>query len=194
MTIEVIDNCLHKEVFDELVAIAMQVPYRFQLDTAYEKAKDTPSFSCLYTIEELANNGTKIIEKEPLGTAVAQIVKNAVLNAGMPFKGIGRVRFAILPQSLKSINAPHIDFYLPHKVGLIYLNDSDGETVFYNEKINWNGLNPDNMTEHFKKPVTIERKIKPKKNRMVLFDGEQLHSSTNPKDYKFRMALNFNYV
>jgi len=193
--IKVIDNCLNEEVFKDLCVIAQDVPYQFQANTAYDNAEDASSFNCLYTIKELAKENGKIIEEDPLGMAVSTIIKNAVLQANMPFNGIGRIRFAILHKTNKNTNAPHIDYHLKHKVGLIYLNNSDGETVLYNEKINWENLhNPDNLMEYFKQPVTIDKKIKPKTNRMILFDGNQLHSSTNPSKSDYRMVLNFNYV
>ena len=80
------------------------------------------------------------------------------------------------------ITVPHktkLDFYAPHTdrpekhLGLIYyVNDSDGDTVF------------------FEKEKIIE-KVTPKKGRIVLFDGETLHSGGFPTDNP-RCIVNFN--
>lgn len=80
------------------------------------------------------------------------------------------------------ITVPHktkLDFYAPHTdrpekhLGLIYyVNDSDGDTVF------------------FEKEKIIE-KVTPKKGRIVLFDGETLHSGGFPTNNP-RCIVNFN--
>lgn len=71
---------------------------------------------------------------------------------------------------------PHIDMESPHKVILFYLNDSDGDTYFYNK-------------EH-----KIIDSVTPKENRAVLFDGSILHSSSKPIKFSRRIVLNINLV
>ena len=71
---------------------------------------------------------------------------------------------------------PHIDMPIPHKVILFYLNDSDGDTNFYNK-------------EH-----KIIDSVTPKENRAVLFDGSILHSSSKPIKFARRIVLNINLV
>ena len=65
---------------------------------------------------------------------------------------------------------------------VLYLNDSDGDTVFYNEKLN------DNYKE-----LTVQSRNKPVKNQAVLFDGLQYHSSSVPEKNTTRIALNINF-
>lgn len=52
---------------------------------------------------------------------------------------------------------PHVDLPEPHKALIYYVNDSYGDTAFFD--------NNGNITET----------VSPKKGRVVLFDGEQLH-------------------
>jgi len=73
-------------------------------------------------------------------------------------------------------SADGIDVYLPHKVILFYLNDSDGDTYFYDK-------------EH-----KIIDSVTPKGNRAVLFDGATLHSSSKPIEFAKRTVLNINLV
>mgnify|MGYP003149380585 CR=1 FL=1 len=71
-------------------------------------------------------------------------------------------------------NDPHVDFDTTHKVILFYLQDSDGETYFYNDK------------------HEVIDSVIPKENRAVLFDGDLLHSSSKPINYSRRIVLNIN--
>ena len=73
-------------------------------------------------------------------------------------------------------HTPHTDFSFPHKVILFYLNDSDGDTYFYDK-------------EH-----KIIDSVTPKENRAVLFDGSILHSSSKPIKFPRRIVLNINLV
>ena len=78
-------------------------------------------------------------------------------------------------------HTPHIDITtdgapIPHKVILFYLNDSDGDTYFYD------------------KENKIIDSVTPKENRAVLFDGSILHSSSKPIKFPRRIVLNINLV
>jgi len=61
---------------------------------------------------------------------------------------------------------------------VLYLNDSDGDTVFYKET--WR----DNVTQ-----LTEIQRVSPKKNRAVISDGNY-HASQNPVDSEIRLILN----
>ena len=69
---------------------------------------------------------------------------------------------------------PHIDMKENHKVILFYLNDSDGDTYFYDKDHN------------------VIDSVTPKANRAVLFDGSILHSSSKPVEFARRIVLNIN--
>ena len=59
---------------------------------------------------------------------------------------------------------PHIDSPNPHNVCLYYVNDSDGDTIFFESKDSNN----------------IIGRIKPKKNRAVVFPGNIYHANYWP--------------
>ena len=71
-----------------------------------------------------------------------------------------------------AIHTDLIDF--PHWVCLYYINDSDGDTIFYN----------DNLEE-------IKR-VSPKKGKIVFFDGSIKHTGSIPKT--LRANINFNFI
>ena len=68
-------------------------------------------------------------------------------------------------------NVAHIDLEEPHYSITYYLNDSDGDTIF------------------FKDDYTELQRVEPKENRMVISDGIY-HASTNPIKSSFRKVLN----
>lgn len=87
-----------------------------------------------------------------------------------------------------TIHTPHIDSTEPHYVGLLYLNDSDGDTILYKQKY-VNGSNPFRKLEE----LDVDKRVTPKPNRLVFFDGRIYHSSSTPTNNQLRYALNFNF-
>jgi hypothetical protein len=80
-----------------------------------------------------------------------------------------------LPSPNPGPNVIHTDTRLIHYVCLYYINDSDGDTILFNDK-----------------EEEIER-ITPKKGRMVLFDGSIKHCSSRPSNLS-RSILNFDFT
>ena len=76
-------------------------------------------------------------------------------------------------------NIPHADLMEPHLSFLLYLNDSDGDTTFFRE--NWDDAPGTRLTKW--------KKVEPKKNRVVISDGNY-HASQNPINSEIRLVLN----
>lgn len=55
---------------------------------------------------------------------------------------------------------------------IYYVNDTDGETVFFDQFLLEGQSKPDS--------VSVQQKVMPKRNRLVIFDSSQLHASKNP--------------
>lgn len=87
---------------------------------------------------------------------------------------------------LNHIHQPHIDLNVPHYASVYYVNDSDGDTVLYNERYNGNELEE-------MKSLTVMEKIEPKANRLLLFDGMYYHTGHSPSKHKNRIIINSNY-
>jgi hypothetical protein len=82
-----------------------------------------------------------------------------------------------------SYNHPHIDTTGTGYVSLLlYLNDSDGDTVIFNEDYIDGQDRPEKLT--------IEQRISPKQNRAILFDSTRLHASCQPKETSARYIFN----
>jgi len=74
---------------------------------------------------------------------------------------------------------PHTDLDVPNYTLLYYIDESDGDTIFYK------GSN-DNLKVDFKNPHT--------QNQAVLFDGLTMHSSSSPIKYDKRTTININFA
>jgi hypothetical protein len=63
-----------------------------------------------------------------------------------------------------------------------YVNDSDGDTFLFNE-----------FYESGKVPelFTLYNRVSPKKNRLVIFESNRYHASSNPKLNQDRFIINF---
>lgn len=76
---------------------------------------------------------------------------------------------------------PHIDMTSPGFHSLIYyINDSDGDTVLFNEQV------PHSHTD-----LTENTRVSPKKGNALLLPSHLFHSSSCPIKYKRRLVINF---
>jgi len=85
---------------------------------------------------------------------------------------VGRI-FVVTPYDTQLAHySPHVDLPFDHLVVLYYVNDADGDTVFFNEK------------------NEIIKSVSPKRGRVVAFDGSIYHGGGVPKNGP-RCAINF---
>ena len=195
--IEVIDNALPESIFKKLSnqAIHANFPWRLSndiepsyLDTQEENpgiCKDNNSISS-YQFEHIfynTTNETKI--RSPFfnlfNKAIFDFLENKNMT-GVLFKSkLNLLTNLHKIKDNKLYNIPHVDLNIPHFSVLLYLNDSDGDTIFFNER--------NDGKETITKSVSIKERISPKKNRMVLSNGN-FHTSTNPINTDYRIVYN----
>jgi hypothetical protein len=80
-------------------------------------------------------------------------------------------------------NTPHVDLPatspMKMKSLLYYVSDSDGDTFLFNE------------THADKRPLSLRKRVSPKKGKALLFDSNTWHASSNPRDNPTRVVTNF---
>jgi len=94
----------------------------------------------------------------------------------------------VLQRDRNVISHPHIDFRnYKHTVILYYINDCDGDTIFYNkcEK------DDDKLLSSNYKDMKEWRRESPKKGDFVVFDGSLYHGISSPIENRCRLTLNF---
>lgn len=89
-------------------------------------------------------------------------------------------RMAVAPEH----NPPHLDLGEHHTAALLYINDSDGDTVFFNRT---RGENPAYGDES----LEVIQREPPKAGDLIVFDGDRFHASSPPKRHDWRAVFNF---
>lgn len=119
-----------------------------------------------------------LFESNMINSMIIEFYKNIGENHNN--KILHRIKANMLLESLdQTPNPPHIDICdEKHKVILMYMNDSDGDTIFYEDETG----------------DKILDKITPKRGRIVFFDGHHYHSSSPPIKTSRRMVININII
>lgn len=110
-----------------------------------------------------------------------------------------RIRVGLLTKTAElGCNTPHVDFLFPHVTACYYVNDSDGETVEFDQHVSNIGgheLN-ESVIQHYVKSTefTTANQCSPRKGRLCAFDGLKFHASTKPKTHDTRMVITINYI
>lgn len=85
----------------------------------------------------------------------------------------------------ENYNLPHVDYTYPHDTIIYYLNDSDGDTRIFDENLSeFKGVEPIKFS--------VRETVEPKANRLLLLDGLQYHTASNPLEVNRRVVLNVN--
>ena len=83
------------------------------------------------------------------------------------------------------IHPAHNDYSFPNTAAVFYINETDGDTIFYNAK-RTDVADYKNLKEY--------DRVSPKANRLVIFDGDLLHTGCSPIKHKNRIIINSNYI
>lgn len=133
----------------------------------------------------------------PLGDTLMMAAFMALDKAGQNVDKIFRIRLglhSISPQSFTG--GPHVDYDSNHMVGLLYLNDSDGDTKLYRETYN-PAANMDTyryFAEVHGGRATVAETSTPQANKLICFNGMHYHSSSSPTTVAKRIVMNINYL
>jgi hypothetical protein len=173
--IKIIDNIINKkeQEFIKNILLGREFPWFYINDVSYLDNPDErkPGLSH-YFIRD--GNVTSDFFKN---------ISNIIINCGKKLKKekleiIKSRAFLQFPLSEniikgKYIDSPHLDLKEKHLAFLYYVNDSDGDTVIYEDV----------------KKNKIKKSIKPKQGRVVIFNGSYWHSGSQPK-YNTRCIIN----
>ena len=117
------------------------------------------------------NNITKLVA--PVVYQVQDVIEGTT--------GVARCRLDMtVATSEKVRHQPHQDLDYPNTTAIYYVNDSDGDTLVYNEK---------ELVDEF----TIMESVAPKKNRLIIFDGTHFHTGHSPMKNPNRILINMNF-
>lgn len=115
--------------------------------------------------------------------------------ANTPFNTLLRIRLGLFPRTMIDVphHNPHVDFYQPHHSALYYVDDSDGDTVIFNET--YDEVSAEQSVLYTKEnKFTIAKTTSPRKGRMIGFNGRHYHASMHPMKTSSRIAIAFSYL
>lgn len=182
MFCKVIDNFLNKSYFNELQQSleSHEFPWYYTKNISLYK-ENSNVFNNYGFGHWFYNNDHGVTD-----TQLAHFVKpftSQVLDATECSK-VYRVRADMVTWSPnKFLHDAHQDFSFPHKASVFYINESDGDTVFYNV-----------TKKDYSKNCKVQKRVSPKPNRLVIFNGDLMHSGHSPTKYKRRIIINSNFI
>ena len=210
---KIVDSALSPNMFKTLVeASEDRVEWRFldssaySEDNVYDEGKDTYSWAGPVLMPNGPDYQLFATKDEGLLIQIKLLILSALDNAGEPINDLYRIRFGMHTfTGVAGVPEPHIDDPRPHKVGIIYLNDSDGDTIIYRNRyeggvVDSSGEVPEGSSReqwhrYQEKGLVAELDtVTPKANRLLLFDGSLYHASSRPLNNSRRVILNFNYI
>lgn len=94
-------------------------------------------------------------------------------------------------------NTPHVDFLYPHYTACYYINDSDGDTIMFDQTISDMGLDINSQVLlNYSATTTFTESARcgPQKGTAFIMDGRHFHASTSPKINKRRLVATVNWI
>jgi hypothetical protein len=183
---KVIDHIIPHDAQETVKKLVLGGDWKLVSDMSYNNS-DKPS----YGLNQMFKHPDKGV-MSPLYEIVAVPILNVVLEKlGITITDCNHSRsFLQLPlrdEFLKEHNGIHVDLPIPHLACVYYVNDSDGDTVLYEQT--WNNTIPNSSNN-----VMVEHaRVTPKQGRFVVFDGMRYHCSTQPTT-GYRCIINFNLI
>lgn len=188
---KIVDNVTTPANALYLENLMLDLPWYYLKSTAYNQFREIqrpydPSWvATIYNNEEITS---------PLMNLTHSILIKMLYEQKLSISKLIRIRAGLTTRTPHPIiHAPHVDWDDNHMTGLYYVNSSDGDTIFYQER-----RDPDLDISSFDwskdRKFTVDQKVSPKADRFVLFDGAIYHSSTTPTNSDYRIVINFNWL
>jgi|TARA_A100001015_G_scaffold60601_1_gene66811 hypothetical protein len=183
--IKVIDNFLTKSYHKELLGIMTSAHFSWYFNqNISKKQKNVISrlneygFTHIFWDENgMRDTKTSILWKPGLYQIMDAVNLNFILRSRGDMTMYSHKEF---------VHDPHVDYYFKNISAVYYVNNSDGDTIFYNQR-------QFNKNEPMPKKLEITNKVSPKANRLVFFDGNIIHTGMSPNKHKNRIIINSNF-
>ncbi len=190
---KMIHNALPSSIFSNVKSTLEEpfFPWYYVENTAYGSSSDKLNNGSFFHTAFDLDNG---IQKNYYSNLLEFCLMSILDKVGLDIKKLIRIRIGLITISPNVfIHSPHVDIDRPHKVGLLYINDSDGDTIIYNEKYN-QSYGENNISYYknvLKENVSILSRSTPEENKFIMFDGMHYHSSSTPVKTSRRIVVNY---
>lgn len=123
---------------------------------------------------------------------VYPLVLSITSQSDVPFNRLYRMRANLTLANGQGPLMPHIDSFHPHWNAIYYVNDSDGDTIIYNETNDNYDAGQADIDRIKANDFTIKHRITPKKGKLIAFPGKYYHTASYCEDSPFRCLININ--
>ena len=166
-------------------------PWLYLDDVTYNNQTTNPGL-----VSVIFDHGKPMSDWYPFIKPVLYQIADA---AEVAIKQVLRIRVGFLLQEpvQPPPSTPHVDFLYPHYTSCYYINDSDGDTVIYDQTIAEVGADRDHdIVQSYvaQTKFTVAQTSPPRKGSACVFDGDHFHSSTNPYKNRKRLVITFNWI
>lgn len=190
----IFDNIISKSYLKHLVDNIFDYNWKFYSNLTYG------NYSKFVNIQNLEHGFSASLTEEqkyfilPLIFTICDLSNISILDKNQISKIVPRLQTLTSPKN--DINDIHLDCSSNHYVIIFYPHNIDGETILYNETtsdLSFSKFNKMTIEEKTKvtKNFSILKKITPKENRALIFNGNRYHSSSSPSKDP-RCVININ--
>jgi hypothetical protein len=119
----------------------------------------------------------------------------SITSQQLPFNRLFRMRANLTLANQKTesdLLMPHIDSFHPHWNAIYYVNDSDGDTVIFNETNDEYDSGQADIDRIKANNFTIKHRVTPKKGKLLAFPGKYYHTASFCKNANYRCLININ--
>jgi len=170
-----------------------QMLWTYQEESAQAGAAFARSYGGFSHMAYLADDVEPSVS--PMSSLLLPILFIFCEKAKLSFNALLRIRVGLFTRTPgeTSHHNPHVDFTQPHFTAVYYVNDSDGDTVVFNETIG--DVSVERCSEFANQGrFTLAGTVPPQKGKMMCFDGRHYHASSYPSRTARRIAITFNFV
>jgi hypothetical protein len=189
--VKILNNLTSTANVQYLEQCLLNHPWYYLKDTAYNQFEKIDKPYEPSWVHFLYNNEESLSDLKPLAES---ILITALDRLNLPFSKLIRIRAGLTTRTpYPVVHSPHVDWDNQHMTAVYYVNDADGDTVFYKETRD-EKLDINSYEWSKNKKFTIDQTITPSADRMVIFNGLTYHSSTTPCCVDHRLVINFNWL
>lgn len=183
------ENFLSDEEITEYQKIFYNAQYCFRLGVEADRDGITGIYGDWHVDKPIMISGSNNPEEDdPLRPVAREILEKFAKKHKIKINDVMRTRTNMTFRSddERPVGA-HVDNRnrYEHYVFLYYVNDSDGDTVLYNQ-------HHDGVTSYKEEDLTIRSRFSPKAGSAIFFSGDIFHTWHYPITHDFRCSVNMN--
>lgn len=192
---KVIDDFIPKDDQNQLENLFLNnnyFPYYYEYNTVIGKIQEE-SVSNISNIILQSQFVHKLYDCGEISSTAYTEVMNLFRGTGIESLSPQRIKVNLLQtpfdRSKGIYHTPHVDHGDDGYVSLLYyVNDSDGDTYFF-DKTTYDNYSLERYKEYVNN-LTVEKRVSPKKGRVVIFDSNRFHAGSPPFNHNSRCVLN----